>query len=189
MAIHRPHRLRRWGFLFLLLFILGCSEKDGDRLFNPADAPYPKVTDDEFRKQAVILEKNESSAKPLLRRPVAGEIVRTFGKKNEAGPAAARGIDFVVAGGGPVMAAHKGRVIYVSSFLKGWGKVIIIEAADGFKTVYAHRGKNQVIAGQEVESGSVLALLAPDGNGKSTLYFEFRRGDIPEDPAPYFEKA
>lgn len=172
---------------FLLFLFLGCSDGNSNKSFNPADAPYRKTTDEEFRSKTVILEKPAVSEKLVLSVPVNGEILRPFGSAD--GESKTRGIDFALTETGPVMAAHPGRVIFVSSAVKGWGKVIIIEAEEGFQTVYAHHGENRDVNGQHVQAGAEIAWLAAGGKDKSVLYFEFRRGEIPEDPAPYFQKA
>lgn len=83
-----------------------------------------------------------------------------------------RGIDIAVPVGTPVRAIRKGRVIFAGVH-GGHGFTVIVEHANGDRTLYGHNSKVKVHSGDLVESGTVVAF---SGNtGRSTgphVHFE-----------------
>ena len=83
-----------------------------------------------------------------------------------------RGIDIAVPAGTPVRATRKGRVIF-AGVRRGYGSTVIVEHANGDRTLYGHNSQVAVTSGDLVESGTVLAY---SGNtGRSTgphLHYE-----------------
>jgi murein DD-endopeptidase MepM/ murein hydrolase activator NlpD len=83
-----------------------------------------------------------------------------------------RGIDIAVPVGTPVRAIRKGRVIFAGT-RSGYGATVIVEHANGDRTLYGHNSIVRVQPGDLVESGTVVAF---SGNtGRSTgphVHFE-----------------
>jgi murein DD-endopeptidase MepM/ murein hydrolase activator NlpD len=80
------------------------------------------------------------------------------------------------------VAARAGTVIF-SGNRDGYGRVIIIEHASDFVTVYAHNSKNIAEAGDEVAKGQLIGEVG--NTGRSTgphLHFEIRYRGNPVDP-------
>ena len=84
-----------------------------------------------------------------------------------------RGIDVAVPVGTPVRAVRKGRVVSAGE-RSGYGATVIVEHANGDRTLYGHNSLVRVQAGDLVESGTVVAF---SGNtGRSTgphVHFEY----------------
>lgn len=83
-----------------------------------------------------------------------------------------RGIDIAVPVGTPVRAIRKGRVVFAGA-RNGYGSTVIVEHANGDRSLYGHNSIVRVQPGDLVESGTVVAF---SGNtGKSTgphVHFE-----------------
>lgn len=116
--------------------------------------------------------------------PAKGRITSPFGprwgKMHE-------GIDIGLPIGSSVTAAASGRVV-TSGNMNGYGLVVIIEHADGYRTVYGHNSKLLVSVGDEVQQGQLIAL---SGNtGRSTgphLHFEVQKNGQPTDPMKFLK--
>lgn len=98
------------------------------------------------------------------------------------------GIDLAAPHGTPVYAAAQGRVV-----LAGWygeyGKCVIIEHADGSRTLYGHNSSLDVSVGQEVKQGEKIANVGSTGNSTGNhLHFEIRIGSSFLDPLVYIDK-
>ncbi|MRR57074.1 MAG: M23 family metallopeptidase [Deltaproteobacteria bacterium] len=83
-----------------------------------------------------------------------------------------RGIDIAIPVGTPVRAVRKGRVVFAGAH-GGHGSTVIVEHANGVRTLYGHNSIVRVQPGELVESGTILAF---SGNtGRSTgphVHFE-----------------
>jgi len=83
-----------------------------------------------------------------------------------------RGIDIAVPVGTPVRATRKGQVVF-AGVRSGYGSTVIVEHANGDRTLYGHNSIVRVQPGDVVESGTVVAF---SGNtGRSTgphVHFE-----------------
>ncbi len=111
------------------------------------------------------------SFKGLLKPPVAGKIVDTFGKKYDTLTRVTTrndGIDIKAAKGRCVRAVYLGRVDYVGN-LAGYGGVIIINHLNGYYTVYGGV-KPKVTVGESVKTQECIGIMQSD-----RLHFELRR--------------
>jgi len=107
------------------------------------------------------------------------------------------GVDFVKAPSSLdyVVAAAKGKVVKVVTNVKGYlknsyGNHVILEHANGVKTLYAHMkyGTVNVKVGQVVEKGTVLGYMGATGYVTGAhLHFEVRINNKCVDPLPYFQ--
>ena len=83
-----------------------------------------------------------------------------------------RGIDIAVPAGTPVHAIRKGRVVFAGAH-GGHGSTVIVEHANGDRTLYGHNSIIRVQPGDMVESGTVIAFSG--NSGRSTgphVHFE-----------------
>ena len=117
--------------------------------------------------------------------PVQGKISSGFGWRLDpfTGKRAWHaGIDLAVPEGTPVEACWSGKVVFAGE-KGGYGKVVILEHKDGYKSVYGHNEKILVQEGEYVQAGQRIAL---SGNtGRSTgphLHFEVRKGELALNP-------
>jgi len=116
--------------------------------------------------------------KPGLRMPVSGDIVRAYGAKDEFG-VSSQGLTIMGSAGSPVVAPQSGKVVFAGPF-KGYGRIVILQHPKGYHSFLSGFGRIDAEVGQTVESGEPLGLL--DGK-KSEVYFEWRKGSEPVDPA------
>ena len=111
--------------------------------------------------------------------PVSGAIASGFGRRRSGWHA---GIDIKADLGTPVLAAAPGTVV-VSGWERAYGRVVKIEHAKGFVTIYAHNLQNFVQPGDQVGVGSVIAMVGRSGRSTAYhLHFEVRQDGIVYDP-------
>jgi murein DD-endopeptidase MepM/ murein hydrolase activator NlpD len=90
-----------------------------------------------------------------------------------------RGIDIAVPVGTPVRATRKGRIVF-AGIRHGYGSAVIIEHANGDRTLYGHNSLLRVNTGDMVESGKVIAFSG--NSGRSTgphVHYEKILGNRP----------
>jgi len=126
-----------------------------------------------------------------LKMPLHGDIITKFGKYIEPHSGAVNvrnGIEIKTRQGTPVRAVFSGETIF-SSWLKGYGNVIIIAHGEHFHTVYAHVEEVYSAKGKPVEAGEVIATVGDSGSmvGPS-LYFEIRHNGSSVDPLQWVNK-
>lgn len=99
-----------------------------------------------------------------------------------------RGVDLHLVRGDSVVAAYPGKVVVSKYNRRGYGNYVMIEHANGTRTLYAHLQKRLVEVGATVEGGQ---LIGKGGNtGRSSgphLHFEIRYGEVNIDPATVFD--
>ncbi|MFH1238988.1 MAG: peptidoglycan DD-metalloendopeptidase family protein, partial [bacterium] len=111
--------------------------------------------------------------------PVSGEVISLFGKYKRQDLDTYffnNGIEIQGAKDSGVLAVEEGAVLFAGDF-KGYGKTVIIEHSRDLCTVYSHLGIIKVRPGEYVKKKDVIGTL----NG-SSLYFEIRLDNKPEDP-------
>ena len=97
-----------------------------------------------------------------------------------------KGINIRGRQGEKVIAARSGRVSFCSDYVKGYGKLIIIDHSDKFQTIYAHNSRNLVKQGDEVKQGTVIAKVGSTGRVSTPqLHFEIRKDSCPTNPFYY----
>jgi murein DD-endopeptidase MepM/ murein hydrolase activator NlpD len=113
--------------------------------------------------------------------PVLGRLSSPFGV--ERGRRRHDGVDLLADRGTPVYAAEAGEVAYSGDGLGAYGRVIVVEHAGDWATVYAHNDRNLVAKGDFVERGDPIARVGRTGNATAPhLHFEVRRDNRPRDP-------
>ena len=118
--------------------------------------------------------------------PVAGgqgEVSARYGEQR--GGRVHQGVDIRASRRTKVVATAPGRVSYVGRD-GAYGKVIRVDHANGYQTVYAHLWSRSVRTGKRVSRGDVLGRVGRTGNATGYhLHYEVRRQGRPVDPAPY----
>ncbi|MDH3283194.1 MAG: LysM peptidoglycan-binding domain-containing M23 family metallopeptidase [Acidobacteriota bacterium] len=112
--------------------------------------------------------------------PVVGPISSRFGARRPG--SSHKGIDILVPGGTPVLAARDGRVIF-SGRRGAYGYLVVVQHDDGFASWYAHNSANLVQDGVRVRRGDVIARSGASGNATAPhVHFELHRSKRPLDP-------
>ena len=116
-----------------------------------------------------------------FRWPLAGEIITEFG------PAARGvhndGVNIAAKQGVTVGAAARGRVAFVGSNIKSFGRLVLIKHDGGIITAYAHLGDIAVKEGDIVALGQAIGSIGQTGRVETPqLHFEIRKSRQPVDP-------
>ena len=98
------------------------------------------------------------------------------------------GIDIAAANGTPVKTAAPGEVIY-NGWLRGYGRVAVVDHGRGFSTLYAHLSASLVREGQVLKAGANIARVGKTGNVTGYhLHFEVRHYGTPVNPIKYLKR-
>lgn len=131
--------------------------------------------------------------------PAAGRIARRFGEDDGHGTIQ-MGDTVATHSGAIVTAPADGVVLYAGPF-RSYGRLLILDAGDGYHVVLAGMGGISVSRGQAVLAGEPVGVMdemrtasvgGPSGddpgseNSGTELYVEFRSQGRPVDPAPWW---
>lgn len=93
------------------------------------------------------------------------------------------GIDLANRTGTPIRAAGSGRVVHVENQISNFGKMIIIDHGNGYRTLYAHLDTFGVSWGEYVSTGEQIGTMGSTGRSTGPhLHFSVFRGSQPVDP-------
>jgi len=96
-----------------------------------------------------------------------------------------RGIDISARSGSKVISPANGLVVF-TGWKRGYGRVIVIKHARGFKTKYAHLRKILVKKGQHVKKGAKIGLVGNSGRTTgSHLHYEVHLNNVAVNPLRY----
>ncbi|MFX3635006.1 MAG: peptidoglycan DD-metalloendopeptidase family protein [Candidatus Pristimantibacillus sp.] len=94
-----------------------------------------------------------------------------------------KGID--ITGNKTIMAADDG-VIEFAGTKSGYGKTIIINHKNGYKTVYGHMSSLTASVGDIVEKGDKIGVMGSTGRSTGVhLHFEIHKDDVIQNPLKY----
>ncbi len=96
-----------------------------------------------------------------------------------------KGVDIAARSGEPVLAVSDGKVAYVGTGMRGYGKMVIVKHNAAFLSVYAHNSLIVVKEGQTVAKGQKIAEVGSTDTDQPNLHFEIRRQGKPVDPLRY----
>lgn len=100
-------------------------------------------------------------------------------------PAFHKGVDLAAKPGTHIYPIADG-VVKFSGWQGGYGRVVIVEHADGLESVYAHNSDNLVTPGQTVRADMPIAKVGSTGRSTGPhLHFEVRRDGRAVDPMPH----
>ncbi|GFN22991.1 peptidoglycan DD-metalloendopeptidase family protein [Thermanaeromonas sp. C210] len=112
--------------------------------------------------------------------PLIGAITSGFGWRNQEFH---HGLDIAAEEGATIRAAREGTVAF-SGWRNGiYGRTVILDHGDGYRTVYAHNRDNLVTAGEFVDAGEAIALVGSSGRATGPhLHFEIWKQDQTVNP-------
>jgi len=121
-----------------------------------------------------------SMRKAFLRTPVDFKRISSHFNLKRKHPVlhtirAHKGTDYAAGRGTPIRAAGDGRVTFAGR-KGGWGKVIIIQHGERYKTLYAHQNKfaRGIKKGSRVKQGQVIGYVGSTGLASGPhLHYEF----------------
>ncbi len=124
--------------------------------------------------------------------PVVGRLLSGYGKRDDPFAGAQifhTGVDIAAATGTPVRVTADGIVVSAEWF-GGYGKCIIIDHGHGMRTYYAHLSRIDVLPGQEVRLGQVIAASGATGRVTAPhLHYEVRIGGNAVNPHTYLDHS
>lgn len=132
-----------------------------------------------------VRDMTSSAYLPPMHWPLQAQVSSGFGWRKDPftrEQAWHAGVDFAVPVGTPVQAAWDGRVVFAGE-RGGYGKMVVLEHADGWRTYYAHNNENKVKAGDQVQAGQAIATVGSSGRSTGPhLHFEIRQGNLAWNP-------
>lgn len=121
----------------------------------------------------------------MLDWPLPGRITSGFGWRNSPFTGEREwhaGVDIAGNIGDPIAAAWDGKVVFAGE-KEGYGNLVVLEHAGGWRSYYGHTSKMDVQEGDVVHSGNKIAEVG--NTGRSTgphLHFEIRQGELAWNP-------
>jgi murein hydrolase activator len=119
--------------------------------------------------------------------PVEGAVIRRFGTtvdKDSRAEIVSNGLEIRAEQGAPVQAVADARVAHVG-WLRGFGRVVILDHGEGHHTLSAHLERAAVETGDDVRAGQTIGFVGDtESNNGAKLYFELRENGRPRDPSP-----
>ncbi len=127
----------------------------------------------------------EAQAGVPMAAPATGEISSEYGWRTDpfkGTKAWHAGMDIASPAGDPVAACWDGTVVYAGT-KAGYGNVVEVAHAGGWKSVYGHLRTSSVKAGDAVAAGEKIAEVGSTGRSTGPhLHFELRRDGETVDP-------
>jgi murein DD-endopeptidase MepM/ murein hydrolase activator NlpD len=124
--------------------------------------------------------------------PVQGTLMSHFWRRSDpfSGEGAFHaGVDLSADVGTPVKVTGDGVVTH-AEWGGAYGRLVIVDHGNGIQTYYAHLSRFNVITGQTVRRGEVIALTGSSGRSSGPhLHYEVRRGGIPVNPHSYLRST
>lgn len=108
--------------------------------------------------------------------PASGSITQEFWNRHRA-------LDIGAWIGAPIYAADGGYVTTAQWDDSGYGRVVIVDHGNGFKTLYAHLSTFYVAPGDEVAQGQQIGEMGSSGNSTGPhLHFEVIKDGVQRNP-------
>lgn len=122
--------------------------------------------------------------------PVRGWISSNFGSRLSpfsGSESFHAGIDIAKDANAPVKATADGKVVF-AGWEGGYGKLVIIDHANGVSTLYGHNAELKVSVGQRVTRGTVISLMGSTGESTGPhCHYEVRVRGISVNPMTYLK--
>jgi murein DD-endopeptidase MepM/ murein hydrolase activator NlpD len=112
--------------------------------------------------------------------PVNGKIVKDFGPFDN-GNQHNDGVNILVSTDQPIKASMSGKVAFVGSNLKSFGKMILIKHDSKFVTAYARINEFNVMEGDLVKKGQTIGRIYKN----NSVHFQIRKSRNPVNPNLY----
>jgi len=124
--------------------------------------------------------------------PVMGRLASHFGRRTDpfsGDNAFHAGIDITVPTGTPVRTTGDGTVRHAGR-MSSYGLLVVIDHPNGLQTYYAHLSRIDVLPGQAVRRGEVVARSGSTGRSEGPhLHYEVRNHGSPVNPHKYLRSA
>ncbi|MCO4320597.1 peptidoglycan DD-metalloendopeptidase family protein [Aliidiomarina quisquiliarum] len=117
--------------------------------------------------------------------PTSGPIEKRFSTREPMNT----GLEFSGRRGDAVVAAAAGKVVYVGTALRGYGRLVIIKHNDDYITAYGHNDSVLVAEQQWVEAGQQIATMGSSGRDNVRLRFELRLRGNSVNPENYLPRS
>ncbi|MDP4023064.1 peptidoglycan DD-metalloendopeptidase family protein [Methylobacterium sp. NEAU 140] len=131
-----------------------------------------------------------AEARGEVPRPAVGRLVRGFNQPDGNG-GITRGVSFATRPKAVVSAPADGWVKFAGPF-RSYGRLLIIDAGDGYYLLLAGMDQISVEVGQFVLAGEPVGGMgdgAPGADGDPTLYVEFKKDGGSIDPEPWWARG
>ncbi len=112
--------------------------------------------------------------------PASGGIRAQFGA-DRGGGLRWNGIVIAANSGAAVKVVKSGKVLY-ADFLRGYGKLVIVDHGSGFMSLYGYNQSINVKTGDSVSANQTVASVGDGSEGETGLYFETRLRGRPSQP-------
>ena len=112
--------------------------------------------------------------------PVNGKIIKKFGSFDN-GKQHNDGVNILVSNDQPIKASERGKVAFVGSNLKSFGKMILIKHDSQFVTAYANINEFNVKEGDLVKKGQKIGRIYKN----NSVHFQIRKSRNPVNPNSY----
>lgn len=112
--------------------------------------------------------------------PVQGRTITGFGELRPSG-LRSKGVELVPQPGAQIVAPASGRVAFAGPY-EGFGRIVILEHADGWTSLVTGLARTDVAVGQELIAGAPLGVADSDGG---VVTIELREGGEPVNPLDY----
>jgi len=117
--------------------------------------------------------------------PIRGEVVNNYGAS--INHTSNKGINIKANPQDAVVASESGQVAF-ASYIKGWGKTLILQHHNNFYTVYANLDDIKVKEGFSVKRGESVGHVAQlASNKEGVLHFEIRKKHFAYNPLRYLK--
>lgn len=124
--------------------------------------------------------------------PVNGSLTGAFGERSDPFSGEGQmhqGIDIAAPKGTPVRAAADGIVTY-ASWNSGYGRCVMIDHGNNYRTLYGHLSRIDVIEGQEIRQGEELGAVGTSGHSTGPhLHYEVHIGSTPVNPYRFLARV
>jgi septal ring factor EnvC (AmiA/AmiB activator) len=120
-------------------------------------------------------------AKGMISSPVAGKVTESFGDLAANGMHN-KGIKLKTRTGAQVLSPYDGVVLF-AGYLKGYGKLLIIEHSKSYYSMLSGMESTEVEEGQPLLAGEPIGVM--DKSGEPVLYMELRKKGVPINPVPW----
>ncbi len=118
---------------------------------------------------------------PYFRKPHDGRVLAGYSYADGTGHG---GVDYAAKTGDMVRASSTGRVVYAQRDSGQFGRLVVLDHGNGWRTRYGHLSRITVKLGETVRAGERVGLAGSDGTAdRAKLHFDILRNNEPIDPA------
>ena len=150
-----------------------------------------KALAENVSREPVVEDTGFGAERGRLQRPVAGRVLRGFGKHTDQALGTEtfhKGIAIEAKFGDRVRSVFAGRVVY-SGWYKGFGNLVILDHGDRYHTLYAHLSAVSKARGETVLQGAIVGEVGDSGSLRGPmLYLELRKNGKPVDPVGWLSR-